>query len=990
MRRAAAVLLLLLTFTASAESLQDAAARIAPAFVAALQRDDIRAFDAITVGGNAGGYYWDPVQQLFERAHDIAVDEWDVRVDPRSDAPALILRTRGTSRANGGPRRVLPLTRAWWIRVQQEGELWNVIEVTTLDQKIARDVHNGCRTLHDALTDPDVDPATLLPTIAFEAPHFHGKGLAMARLSAAVARAYGETAAEAMALRYTSRADLMALELRAAIAPAAEALEIAQRTGDINLIAEARFGVAAAAWRNEQLATAVREYLAIERDIAALDDPSLALKGIYMAGSIERQRGRMRQGAALFQRLMEQSPVYGWHEGELAALAGIGNIALDLGQIEVALQHYRRNVQRAEELRQPRHAALARYNLALAHLELGELAAAESMVRSVITGPVDLPEAYVLLARVLVAQRRFDKAEEALQGNLRHAWPYNRAWALLILTGIRQHQQRWDDSIRLAEEAAALYHSEGGASPLFSPDEVWRTSLAIGRALHRLGRSEEGADALRDAVGEIETARASIPADAMTGSRFLDDKIDAYRALVEVLVETGAVDEALGVTEQMKARALQDVLRKGQIDLDAALTADERKRDQELRQNIVAINKKFRAAGAGGGETAALRRALDAARLELQAFETTTRLIHAERASSAGYDPECLSDYLPREDGLILDYLVLEQQTLLFVLRRDAGRVSVAVHVIPAGAAELAERAERIRFALAWRQSGWRAEASALQRLLLAPVGRELAAAKVICIVPDGPLWFVPFQLLGDLVEKAAVFYSPSLATLRGAVGRPPRPDSRPLLAVANPSLGTAERARVRSLYRDVVLGALPEAETEVRSIGRLYGPRSRVYTGAAASEQTAKQLAGEARVIHFATHGIIDDASPLYSALLLGPSGEDDGLLEAREVAELNIPADLAVLSACETARGRVGAGEGLIGLSWAFMAAGCPTTVVSHWNVASASTADLMLDFHRHLVRGHPPAEALRAAQLDMRRRPAHRHPFYWAAWVVVGRGW
>jgi CHAT domain-containing protein len=983
MKRLVAVMILVAT-AASAESLEDAAARIAPAFVAALQRDDIRAFDPITVGGNAGGYYWDPVQQLFDRTHDITVEEWDVRLDPRPGS-ALILRTRGTSRANGGPGRVLPLPQAWWIRLQQEGERWKVLEVITRDQWIARQVHDGCLTLHDALTDPDTDPATLLPIIAFDAAHYHRNGLAMARTSADVARAFGEPAAEAMALRYLSRSAINVLDLRAAVAPANDALEIALRTGDVNVIAEARFAVAVAAWRNGQLEASAREFLMIERDIASLDDPSLAIKAIFMAGNVERQRGRLRHGAALFPRVIQLSLAHGWQEGELAGLAGLGNIALSLEQLEIALRYCREYLRRSEELRQPRHAAIARYNIASAQLQLGELAEAESMLRAVMTGPVPLPEAEVLLARVLVAQRRFDEAEAALQGNLRHSWAHNRASALMIVSEIRQHQQRWEESIAVADAAGALYRDAGG-SPLFMSPDVWRASLFAGRALHHLGRTDEAADALRDAVAEIEAARALIPADAVAGSRFLDDKIDAYRALVEVLAETGAAEEALAVTEQMKARALQDVLRKGQIDLDAALTPEERKRDQELRQNIVAINKKIRAAGAAGAETAALRRSLDAARLELQAFNTTTRIMYADLASGGGYDPECLPEYLPREDGLILDYLVLDEETLLFVLRRRGGRVEIAVHAIPAGAAELAKRAERIHFALAWRQSGWRAEAAELQRLLLGPVARDLAAAKVLCIVPDGALWFVPFHLLTD----AAVFYSPSLATLRSAAPRSPRPDARPLLAVANPSLATTETARVRSIHRDVQLGALPEAETEVREIGRLYGPRSRVYTGAEASEQTVKQLAGEARVIHFATHGIIDDASPLYSALVLGASGEDDGLLEAREVAELDIRADLAVLSACETARGRVGAGEGLIGLSWAFMVAGCPTTVVSHWNVASASTAELMLDFHRHLVRGHPPAEALRAAQLAMRRDPAHRHPFYWAAFVVVGRGW
>ena len=108
----------------------------------------------------------------------------------------------------------------------------------------------------------------------------------------------------------------------------------------------------------------------------------------------------------------------------------------------------------------------------------------------------------------------------------------------------------------------------------------------------------------------------------------------------------------------------------------------------------------------------------------------------------------------------------------------------------------------------------------------------------------------------------------------------------------------------------------------------------------------------------------------------------------------KLNLRADLVVLSACETARGRIGAGEGLIGLSWAMFVAGSPTTVVSQWKVASGATRQLMIEFHRRLKTGRATpraggakAEALRAAALRLMRSPEFRHPFYWASFVVIG---
>src|ERR1051325_10730924 len=102
-----------------------------------------------------------------------------------------------------------------------------------------------------------------------------------------------------------------------------------------------------------------------------------------------------------------------------------------------------------------------------------------------------------------------------------------------------------------------------------------------------------------------------------------------------------------------------------------------------------------------------------------------------------------------------------------------------------------------------------------------------------------------------------------------------------------------------------------------------------------------------------------------MYSALMLAPEAHHDGALEARAIAGLSLSAHTAVLSACETAGGRVGNGEGIIGLSWAFLLAGCPTTVASQWKASSAPTASLMIDFHRHLIQHGDPAESLRQAE-------------------------
>ena len=115
--------------------------------------------------------------------------------------------------------------------------------------------------------------------------------------------------------------------------------------------------------------------------------------------------------------------------------------------------------------------------------------------------------------------------------------------------------------------------------------------------------------------------------------------------------------------------------------------------------------------------------------------------------------------------------------------------------------------------------------------------------------------------------------------------------------------------------------------------------------------------------------------------------AADEDGFLEAWEWMLLPLHARLAVLAACESGRGKIGAGEGVLGLSWALFGAGCPAVVVSQWNVESQSTTELMIAFHRHLLAGETTSQALRSAGLELQKHPQYQHPFYWAPFVLIG---
>jgi CHAT domain-containing protein len=126
-----------------------------------------------------------------------------------------------------------------------------------------------------------------------------------------------------------------------------------------------------------------------------------------------------------------------------------------------------------------------------------------------------------------------------------------------------------------------------------------------------------------------------------------------------------------------------------------------------------------------------------------------------------------------------------------------------------------------------------------------------------------------------------------------------------------------------------------------------------------------------------------------LSSIVLAEPPGgsDEDGFLTAREIFDLNLKADLVVLSACDTGRGERKSGEGIVGLTWALFVAGAPSQIVSQWAVNDASTAQLMQSFYANLRGGKSKGDALREAELSLMKEAAHSHPYYWAPFILIG---
>jgi CHAT domain-containing protein len=276
-------------------------------------------------------------------------------------------------------------------------------------------------------------------------------------------------------------------------------------------------------------------------------------------------------------------------------------------------------------------------------------------------------------------------------------------------------------------------------------------------------------------------------------------------------------------------------------------------------------------------------------------------------------------------------------------------------------------------------------------------IGELPPSAKTLIVVPDGVLSSLPFEALSPaaggsrrLVETFDVSYAPSvtaLGELRTNVALGSR--TADLLVVADPIL--APRGKdLEAGEAAFDLAALPHASAEARAIARFGGSGTVVLTGALASEGRVRQEPLERfRVLHFATHGLLDERHPSRSGLLLAADAGTDGLLTSREIYRLKLRSDLVVLSACQTGRGKILSGEGVQGLARAFFHAGARSIVATLWNVDDRWSETLMTTFYTRLAGGETRSEALTHAKRDLLAERPGLAPRSWAGFVLIGDG-
>jgi len=597
---------------------------------------------------------------------------------------------------------------------------------------------------------------------------------------------------------------------------------------------------------------------------------------------------------------------------------------------------------------------------------------------------------------VLTAKRDFPNALQAINQSLELARRMNakhrEAELLWRATQIHYAMQNYRESAALAEEALTL------ARALRLPKLTFLATAALGEAYASDHRIELAITTLKEAIDQVEELRDQVAGRPEGRYLFFENKVGPYNTLVKLLAEQGKDFEALLYAERAKGRVLLEAVRDNRTDLRDIYTESEKAEAESLINKLHAINKRIQSQPRGEPDNEQ-QNELNAVQRELVLFQERLAVAHPElllRAGPARALTQAGLNTLISNDVAYLEYVVTGDTLGLFLLKRNGSGTDHELKYIslPINADELRRKVNEFHSALAERRPDYNALGRELYRLLIAPAANDLQNVKAICIVPDQFLWTLPFQALTTtggnyFIQEKSLYYAPSLSVLNElTLRRRQRTSKDSLIAFGNPVIETDDKLK-QGLRR------LPEAEAEVAAVGRAVPTETKkILVGAQAEEKTFKSLAAQYATIHLATHGVLDNRDPLNSYLVLTGTDDDpenDGLLHAREIIDLHLDADLAVLSACETGNGRISPGEGVIGMSWAFFVAGARSVVVTQWRVNSASTSQLMKNFYRSLARQNDPtgrnkSQALREASLRLLKDRRYRHPFYWAGFVLV----
>ena len=591
--------------------------------------------------------------------------------------------------------------------------------------------------------------------------------------------------------------------------------------------------------------------------------------------------------------------------------------------------------------------------------------------------------------------------------------------------------KRYADGLDHYQRALGLFHAAGDRNGELG------AFYGMARTQAAEGHLDTAAVTISSALDLLETARAQIVVPEIRTSYFAQ-RHEYYEFAVDNLMrlhvlhpDAGYALHALETHERAQARGLIDLLTESGVDSDKGMPSELQLRERNARELLKStLERRLQSLTSkdGGKALADLDRQVQERTRAYEQVEEAIRskspeyaaLVHPAPVTSAQIQQE-----LGDSQTALLEYALGAERSYLWVVTRTA----VESFELPARS-EIELAARRFYMLVSNRPDAATKDgdetakvAASLGRMLLGPA-RPAIQGKRLVIVPDGVLCYIPFEALTDpasagqiapLIAGHRVSSLPAASVLPGlrrqTTRRTPAPkllalfgdpvfdkaDSRikPGTTAAQPQ-ATCSAETNESPERAPVgfsLGRLVFSRREVDEIHSLFPVRQSVelLDFAANLEAVTSTEMGRYRIIHLATHGILDSEHPERSALVLSLVNEHGqtrrGFLKTPDILSLDLRAELVVLSACQSALGREINGEGLVGLTRAFFYAGARRVVASLWKVDDLATAELMKAFYRRLTAGESATAALQGAKIEISKRPAWASPYYWAAFELQG---
>ena len=762
-----------------------------------------------------------------------------------------------------------------------------------------------------------------------------------------------------------------------------------------------------------------KESSALSTEVRADDVSMMQVLAVDRAGRLSRVAGRYEDARWCFNQALQLYRQRKDRVGELATLNNLSVVFSDTGDFAKAEQALQEALPLSRQLdnRQQQRSLLTKFlvlekgrgNLAKA-LEYGERAKAVEIRPMVDPNSRAMQlislELHYQMGMLYAETGQYSNAFEAYKTAQRLAGefrvPQLQGFVLGEIAGLHL---RLGDTERAKETAAQSLGAllQGGGNKHFES----RVLFIKAEAERKLGENSTALLSYRQAIAAMEQARLlSIPTE-ISRAGLVASRHEVFAGAIDFLLSQGFATEALEVSEAYHARAFLDVLAGAGIESATELPLDQRKEEDRLFARIASVQREMWKVGIKPDEEVQLSRKLEEAEAALDSFRLRTYRGNRQYARVSAPAPikadRIARDVLPSDTALI-EFVIGDKASYAWIVTQD----KLAAITLPPGK-EVESLVKGYRETLAGKVNSLNAlqeisrqkvQGRRLYEKLLQPLASNLNGQRKLIIVPDGVLSYLPFETLffeqggvaGYLLERFAISYAPSASALHALNSHSSSPDARGFVGFGDPQYQESSTGGIQAVS-GIQLRQLPYTRMEVNEIAALFPKSERdVYLGTEALEQNVKAAPlARYRYVHFAAHGVIDEEHPGRSGIMLGAgkdSGED-GMLQMGEVMRLKLNADLVTLSACRTGLGKLMRGEGMIGLTRSFLYSGAESVTVSLWSVNDIATATLMKSFYRHLQGGKTKDEALRAAKLEMLKgaQRSWRHPFFWAAFILVG---